>query len=167
MQKILIRVVNNTIRFSYKDSSSKVINLNNTNVISDSELAFSLDYIRDNEKIVSLFLRELCQEKNIYRASMDTLELAINLIDLFKKNPYVTAICIRDNSTLTFALYEKLIENKNINYIEANSIQGFMIELLDKKGIRSESRTEIFYPSSFMQSNNLTGFSKIFFHTIS
>lgn len=163
MQKILIRVVNNTIRFSYKDSSSKIINLNNTNVISDSELAFSLDYIRDNERIVSLFLRELCQEKNIYRASMDTLDIAINLIDLFKKNPYITAICIRDNSTLTFALYEKLIENKNINYIEANSIQGFMIELLDKKGIRSESRTEIFYPSAFMQSNNLTSFSKIFY----
>ena len=163
MQKILIRVTKNTIRFSYKDPSQKIINLNNTNVITDNELVFSMDYIEDNEKIVSLFLKELCQEKNIYRATMANTELALKLVNLFKKNPFITAICIRDNATLPFALYEKIIENKNINYIEANSIQGFLIELFDKKGIRSESRTEIFYPSAFMQNNNLTSFSKIFY----
>lgn len=163
MQKIIINVTNDTIRFSYKEPSKPTPNLMNTNVISDNELAFSKEYIEGNTKIVSLFIKELCQEKNVYRATIDTNDLALFLIDLFKKNPYITAICIRENAPLTFALYEKIIENKNINYIEANSIQGFMIELLDKKGIRSESRTEIFYPSVFMQSNNLTSFSKIFY----
>lgn len=163
MQKIIVNITNNTIYFSYKEPSISTPSLMNTNVINDNELTFSKEYIQKNEKIVSLFIKELCQEKSIYRATIDTNELAIFLIDLFKKNPYITAICIRENYPLTFALYEKIIENKNINYIEANSIQGFIIELLDKKGIRSESRTEIFYPSTFMQSNNLTSFSKIFY----
>jgi len=163
MQKILISVTNDTIRFSYKEPSNIKINLNNTNVINDSELVFSKEYIEQNEKIVSIFIRELCQEKNLYRATIDTNELALFLLDLFKKNQFITAICIRENTPLTYTLYEKIIENKNINYIESYSIPGFMIELFDKKGIRSESRTEIFYPSTFMQSNNLTSFSKIFY----
>lgn len=165
MQKILIRVTNDTIRFSLKDSSPTLntTHLMNTNVINDSELTFSREYIESNQKIVALFLKELCQEKNVYRATIDTNELALFLIDLFKKNSYITAICIRENAPLTYALYEKIIENKYINYVEANTIQSFMLELFDKKGIRSESRTEIFYPSTFMQSNNLTSFSKIFY----
>lgn len=163
MQKILISVTNDTIRFSYKEPSQTNIDLNNTNVINDSELTFSKEYIKDNTKIVSIFIRELCQEKNLYRATIDTNELALFLLDLFKKNPYITAICIRENTPLTYALYEKIIENKNLNYIESYSIQTFMIELFDKKGIRSESRTELFFPSTFMQSNNLTSFSKIFY----
>lgn len=162
MQKILIRVSKDTIRFSYKESTN-TSNLWNTNVISDSELVFSNVYIKENEKIVALFLQELCQEKNLYRVIFETNELALELLDLFKKNNYITAVCIRENSTLPFSIYEKVAENKNINYIEANSIQSFMIELFDKKGIRSESRSEIFYLSHFMQSNNLTSFSKIFY----
>ncbi len=163
MQKILIRVTNDTISFSYKNQANVETNLSNTNVINDSELTFSKKYIEENQKLVALFIKEICQEKNLYRATIESNELAFFLSDLFKKNPFITAICIRENATLSFALYEKMIENKNINYIEANSIQQFMIELLDKKGIRSESRTEIFYPSHFMQSNNLTSFSKIFY----
>lgn len=166
MKKILIRITNDTIIFSYAEPSQELKNfqqLMNTNVISDNELTFSTAYIQSNQKIVSLFIKELCQEKNVYRTTIETNELALFLIDLFKKNPYITAICIRENAPLTFALYEKIIENKYINYVEANSIQSFMLELFDKNGIRSESRTEIFYPSAFMQSNNLTSFSKIFY----
>ena len=164
MQRIVISVNLDTIRFSYKDSKNKLTpNLSNTNIIDESELTFSREYIEDNKKMVSLFLKELCQERNIYRVTFDTNELALFLLDLLKKNTLITAICIRENTTLTFALYEKIIENKNINYVEASTIQEFLIELFDQKGIRAESRSEILYPSYFMQSNNLTNFSKIFY----
>ena len=162
MQTIVVAITGETIRFSYKEASSP-INLENTNIIKDNELAFTKDYIKTNGKIVALFIKEICQEKRIYRAIMDTNEMAIFLMFLLKKNPYITAISIRENVSLSFALYEKIIANKNINYVEASSIQTFMIELFDKKGIHSESRSEIFYPSFFMQSNNLTSFSKIFY----
>ena len=113
--------------------------------------------------MVSSFIEEVCREKKITALSFETNELALFLFDLFKKNTYINAFCIRDTSSLSFSLYEKSIENKNIKYIEANNIPQYMIEMLDKKGIRSESRTEIFYPSHFMQSNNLTSYSKIFY----
>jgi sortase B len=164
MEKILINVINNTIVFSNKNQvNNKTINLSNTNIINDTELTFSKEYIKNNQKIVSLFIKELCQEKNIYQAIIETNELALCILDLFKKNNYITAINIKENAPLTFSVYEKIIENKNINYVEANTIQQFMIEMLDKNGIHSESRTETFYPSNFMQSNNLTSYSKIFY----
>lgn len=163
MQKILIRVTKETIRFSYKESTPSIEIMNNTNVIHDSELIFSKDYINQNQKIMALFIKEICQEKNIYRAIFDTNELAFFLLDLLRKNSFLTAVCIREAAPLTYAVYEKIIENKFINYVEANTIQRFMIEMLDKKGIRSESRSELFYPSHFMQSNNLTSFSKLFY----
>lgn len=164
MQRIQISVTNDSICFTYKlNEESPTINLDNTNVISDSELTFSKGYIIENQKIVALFIKELCQEKNIYRVTIENNELALFLCDLFKKNNFITAICIRENATLPYAFYEKIIENHYINYIEAHNIQEYMLELFDKKGIRAESRTEVFYASHFMQSNNLTNYSKIFY----
>jgi sortase B len=163
MQKILVSVIEGSLKFSYKESNVPTIITSNTNVINDTELTFSKEYIKENQKIVSLFIKELCQEKRIYRVIIETNELAIFLLDLFKKNSYITALCIKENAPLTYSLYEKIIENRYLNYVEANTIQRFMIEMLDKNGIRSESRTETFYPSNFMQSNNLTSYSKIFY----
>lgn len=163
MQKILMHVAEETIKFSYKEEPSTPINLNHTNIIHTNELTFSKDYILIHQKMVTDFILELCKEKNVHSVSIETNELALFLSDLFKKNSEIHAICIRESAPLVFPLYEKIIENKNITYIEANSIPQYMIEMLDKKGIRSESRTEIFYPSNFMQSNNLISYSKIFY----
>lgn len=163
MKKVLISIKNDSIIFSYKIPPKTDINLLNTNIISDNELLFSEDYIESNIKIVSLFVKELCQEKNLYRAIIDTNHLAVIVLDLFKKNPFITAINIKENCSLTYSVYEKIIENRNINYVEASSIQQFMLELLDKRNIHGESRAEVLYLSNFMINNNLTNFSKIFY----
>lgn len=163
MQKILINIYNDSILFTYKESVTDKNHLAKTNIINDSELIFTPQYIKENEKLISLFIKEICQDKNVYRATFETSELALFILDILRKNSFITAICIREPSTLTYELYEKIIENKNINYVEAESIPEYMVEIFDKKGIHSESRTEIFYTSSFMQNNNLTNFSKIFY----
>ncbi len=163
MQKIQISIYNDSLIFAYKNAPSVKPNLSNTNIINDSELIFTPNYILDNEKLVSLFINEICQEKKVYRVTFENNELAIFILDLLRKNPYITAVCIRENAPLSYELYEKILENKNINYIEAEHIPSYMIEMLDKKGIHSESRTELFYLSHFMQSNNLTSYSKIFY----
>ncbi len=164
MQKIQIGVYNDSIIFSYKDPSESISpNLSNTNILNDSELVFTNKYIEENRKLISAFIVEICENKKIYRATFENNDLAIFIIDLLKKNSYITAICIREKTPLSYNLYEKIMENKNITYIEAESIQQFMLEMFDKKGIHSESRTEVFYISNFMQSNNLTSFSKIFY----
>ncbi len=161
MSIVLISVKNDAIRFSYKDAHSPT-NFDN-NIIKDNELSFSKEYIKENEKVIALFIKELCRENNIYRVTIESNDLALFLLNLLKKNSYISAICISEDASLSYSLYEKIIENNNINYIEANSIPQFMIELLDQKGIRSEARSEILYPSNFMQNNNLTNYSKIFY----
>ncbi len=164
MDKILIFIANDTINISSKEDNTTIFSdFTKTDVINSGVLTFSKNYILENQKLIGLFIQEMCQEKNLYRVSFETQELAILTFPLFKKNPYITAICIRDNNSLTYQMYEKIIENKNIKYVEANSIPEFLIELLDKKNIRTETRTEIFYPSHFMQSNNLISVPKIFY----
>ena len=163
MKKVLISLKNDSLIFSYKIPQRTNIELLNTNLISDNELLFSEDYLKDNIKIVSLFLKELCQEKNLYKVIIETNNLALIILDILKKNPYITAVSIQENATLSYLVYEKLIENKYINYVEADNIQQFMLELLDKKNIHGESRAEVLYLSNFMLSNNLTNFSKIFY----
>ncbi len=163
MQRIQISVTNDAIFFTSKNTPETNPNLTNSNFEKDKDMVFTPQYLKGNLKSISSFIEELCQEKNIYRATIDTYELALFLMDLLNKNSYITAICIREKGILPYTLYEKVIENKNINYIEAHSIQPFMLEMFDKNGIHAEARSEVFYPSSFMQNNNLTNFSKIFY----
>lgn len=163
MQKILINVYNDSILFTYKEAETTQPNLTKTNIIHDSELLFTTHYIEENEKLISLFIKEICQDKKVYRATFETNDLAVFFMDIIRKNSFITAFCIREKAPLSYPLYEKLLENKNITYIECESFPEYMIEMLDKKGIHSESRREVFYPSYFMQSNNLTNYSKIFY----
>lgn len=163
MQKILINVHDDSIIFTYKETEVNLSALTSTNIFHDSELLFTPHYIEENEKLISLFIKEICQDKKVHRAIFEVNELAIFFMDIIRKNSSINAICIRSNESLPYSLYEKLLENKNITYIESESIPEYMIEILDKKGIRSESRREFFYASFFMQSNNLVNYSKMFY----
>ena len=65
MKKITVTIKDNTILFKYRIKKPVEPNLLNTNVISNNELVFSDEYLKENVKIVSLFLNELIQEKEI------------------------------------------------------------------------------------------------------
>lgn len=65
MRKILIHIQNNALIFSYKRNQAIREDLMNTNIISDSELVFSDDYIETNKKIVLPFFKELCSMNSI------------------------------------------------------------------------------------------------------
>ncbi len=158
MQKIKIYTHNDSILFTYSQSIS-----NNQLNDSSKEIIFTSRYIEENNKMISSLIKGLCQEEKLYRATFDTNELALLLLPLLQKISCITAICIRENSSLSYELYEKIKENKNITYVETYSLPYYMVELLDQKGIRLEARSEVFYPSYFMQNNNLTNFSKIFY----
>lgn len=86
LEKIQIFINNDSISFTTTtDEHLPEIELDYTNVITDNELTFTKKYITENEKMVSLFITELCREKNVYRASLESNELALLLCDLFKK----------------------------------------------------------------------------------
>lgn len=164
MKKILINIKNDSLYFSYKSSINKEQNnLLNTNVISDNELVFSSDYINENEKIVGLFIKELCFDKGLDTVIVSKNDLAIPILKLLKKNEYVTNFEIKENINLTYAICEELSTNKYIKKLNCFSIPTFMLEYLDKYNIKVDSRNETFVTSNFMLENNLQLFSRIYY----
>ena len=164
MKKVLISIKNDSLYFSYRNSVNKDQgNLLNTNIISDNELVFSEEYINENEKIVSAFIKELCVDKEIHSVIVSKNELAIPILKLLKKNDYITKFQIKDNCNLSYSICEELVKNKYIRSLNCFSCPTFMLEMLDKYNIYVESRNETFFTSSFMQENDLQQFSKIYY----
>ena len=165
MKKITVAIQDDTILFKHRKNKPTEPNLLNTNVISNNELVFSDEYLDENTKIVSLFLKELIQEKNIVNVIISNNELTSMVLDLLKNVPTINSLTINDNDILSYAICEKIIKNKNIKKIDCYSIPQFMIEELDKHKIVAESRNEVLFTSNFMADNDLNSFSKIYYKT--
>ena len=164
MKKIGIHIKDHALVFSYKSVVNKEKNdLVNTNIISNNELIFSEEYIKENEKIVSIFVKELCIEKDIHAVEIAKIELSDLILKLLKKNEYVTSFCIKENCNLTYAICEELSHSKYIKFLSCFSIPTFMLEMLDDHDIKVESRNETFFTSDFMLENNLQQFSKMYY----
>lgn len=163
MKKIAIEIKDDTLFFKYRTNKPVPVNLLNTNVISDNELVFSDEYIVKNAKIVGLFINDLATDKNIKNITISNNDMALIIIDLLKGVKEVSCLELKEDTTLSYSLYEKISKLSNIKKINCYAIPTYLIELLDKAGILVESRSEILFTSTFMQENNLVSFSKIYY----
>ena len=164
MKKILIGIKERALTFSYKKSVDKISNnLLNTNIITDNELIFSDEYINDNKKIVTSFIKELINQYDIQQVVIKESVLTFTVIDLINNNEKIKAIFFREEKQLSYEICDKVLTNRNIKVINCFSMPPYMIECFDKKGIRTDSRSEIMFTSPFMQTNNLFQYSKIFY----
>lgn len=163
MKKILIKISNNSLIFKSRQKlSGERKSLLNTNVISSNELAFSDDYINDNPKIVTTFIEELCKNYQIDTAIIESSTIYLTIATIFHNNSYITKLILKDDTSLTYSLCEKII-NTSIKHINCYNLQPFMLDLLDKHGIIVESRNEILFLSDFMIKNNLSIFSSLYY----
>ncbi len=163
MKKILIRLQSRSLFFSYKHNQLVRDDLMNTNIISDSELVFSDDYILNNEKIVGPFFKELCEMNKINSLIFQNKELACFLLKYFKGIKQIKAVKIKKEENISYELCEELIANKYVEFLDCYSIPNFMMDLLDKHHIKVKTHSEVFYISNFMLQNDLTDYSKIFY----
>ena len=164
MKKILIGIKDNALTFKYKKSTDKIDNsLVNTNLITHNELIFSDVYIEENKKIVISFVRELIDQYHITQLIIKESDLTFTAIDLLNNNEHVKAIFFREEKQLTFEICEKVLTNRYIRIINCYNMPPYMLECFDQRGIKTESRSEIMFTSSFMQGNNLLQYSKIFY----
>ncbi len=163
MKKILVNIENNSLKISYKNHRKVREDLINTNIISDNELIFGYDYLENNTKMVSLFLKELCDMKGLTQVIFDNNEIAFFMLPFFKNINNVTSLVIKSDENMTYAICERVIDSKYVNKINCYNIPEFMIEKLDQEYIKVETRSEFFYISNFMQDNNLIHYSKIFY----
>ncbi len=165
MKKVLVSIDNNNLKLSYKNHRKMREDLINTNIISDNELIFGIDYLSNNQKIVSLFLKELCEMKHLDKVIFDNNELTFFMLPFFKNISSITALEIKNDETITYAICEQIIDSKYIKKLNCYNIPSFMIEMLDRDFITVETRSEFFYISNFMQENNLIQYSKIYYKT--
>ena len=163
MKKITISILDNALLFKYTVNKPVSVNLLNTNVISNDELMFSDTYLIENEKIAGLFIVDLIKERDIKNIIIDSFSMAEIVLNLLKKAPMIDCITFNENDTIPFNICEKISKYKNIKKINSYSIPTFIIELLDKCNIIAESRNEVLFTSNFMQDNNLTSFSKMYY----
>ncbi|MCI8394587.1 MAG: class B sortase [Bacilli bacterium] len=165
MKKVLISIENNNLKLSYKNHHKMREDLINTNIISDNELIFGLDYLKNNQKIVSLFIKELCEMKKLTKVVIDNNELTSFLLPFFKNISSIETLEIKSDETITFTICEEIIASNYIKTVNCYNIPSYMLEMLDRNYIKVESRSEFFYISNFMQENNLIQYSKIYYKT--
>lgn len=163
MKKVLISTDNNNLLISFKNHTKMREDLINTNIINNSELLFGIDYLENNDKIVSLFLKDLCEVKNLNRVIFDNNELALLILPFLKNNPFMKECEIKSDETLNFSICEKLIDSKYFKFVSCYNIPAFLIEMLDQEYIKVETRSEFFYISNFMQENELIQYSKMYY----
>lgn len=164
MKKILIGIKDNALTFKYKKSSDKFdSNLINTNIITHNELVFSDEYINENKKIVISFVRQLIEQYHVTQLIIKESDITLTALDLINNNENIKAIFFREEKQLSFEICEKVLTNKHIRIVNCYNMPPYMLECFDQRGIKTESRSEIMFTSSFMQGNNLLQYSKIFY----
>lgn len=163
MKKIVIEITNESLDIKYRTNKPIPDNLVNTNVISNNELVFSTDYINDNNKIVGLFINDIAKEKGIKTIIISQNEIAEIIVPLLKRIDNIEKLYLKEDTNFSYSLCESLANNKSIKEISCYTIPTFMMEILDKKGIKVISRSEVLFTSEFMQENNLTSYSKIYY----
>ena len=165
MKKITILIKDNSLIFKYRTKKPVATNLLNTNVISNNELVFSEEYIKENNKIVGMFIYDLVVKENISNITISNNDMALTLLNILTTLPKINCLTLNDNETLTYELCDLISKTSNIEKINCYAIPQFMIEILDNNGIKVESRNEVLYTSNFMLDNDLSSNSSIYYKT--
>ena len=162
MQKVQITIAKDTLNFSYcvKSVSNELLN---TNVISDNELVFSVDYLKANKRIVSLFLNDLGKDLNISKISISRYSLAQIIVEIINPLKYIKELKLLEENSLPYELCEVIIENKSLEKLDCFSVPSFMAEILDRNNIYVQTRCEVLFTSAFMEENNLSIYSKMYY----
>ena len=162
MKKIIVLLENNSLYFTYKTNQTVREDLMNTNIISNSELIFGEDYIRDNQKIVIPFFQELVAMNKIDTIVFQNSKLASFLLTIFT-DCEIKKIRIKKEENVTYTFCEQLVALKNVQELECYSLANFALEYLDKHHIKVVTHSEVFYLSHFMSQNKLNNYAKIYY----
>lgn len=163
MKQVEVHITNDCLVFSYNSALESIDqDLINTQALAKSFITFSEKYMEENTKTVTSFFKDLSFKRKLERVVIMQHSLAPLIIECLNKSE-INRISFLENSSITFKICEKLATLKNLKYIDCHSIPTFMLEFLDKEGIIVESRCEVLTHSRFMNENNLTSYSKMYY----
>lgn len=167
MEKILIQIKDNIMYFKKRTNINENLkNLLNTNIISDNELVFSDDYIKNNEKIITIFLKELIEEQNIDTVYIYKNNSILEILTILKNSPKLQNIVIKDDVLITFKMVEAIKQNEHIKTFSVYSMHDCFTDYLDKNGKIVEVRNELFFTSEFIKTNELNKYSSLLYKKI-
>lgn len=166
MKKILLQINDNKLFFSIKKRlNTEQKNLINTNVISQNELVFSDEYIKQNIKLVHSFLKELVNDYNINTLVIKEFDIAPLILHVASNIAKIQSLYLLEESIINYRICEKIIKTNTIKYVSLYNIPTYLLELLDKEKISVDSRNEMLFLSNFMKDNNLDKFSSLYYKT--
>ena len=127
MRKITISLQDSSLYFKFRNKKLDDVNLLNTNVISNNELVFSDEYIKNNERLVSLFIHDLIKENNINKVVLSNNSLFDLVFIVIKTIREIDTIELKEDINLSYELCEKIIELGTIKHVYAYQIPTFMM----------------------------------------
>lgn len=153
MRKISIKVVKNSIVFSYIYVDSSILNVSTTN--NENVLVFSEEYTQKNEKIFIPYINELIKSKNISEIVINDMEL-INLvlkITTILENKIILNINTED--FIDSKIGVRIIIASNIKKVVCHNMEIKTLENLTACNIKVELTLEELAISNFAHDNNL------------
>ena len=163
MNNIIFKISKNIL---YIDSynKDKKEDLNNTNIINTKEIYFSKIYIIENLELVSSFLNVIIIKQNVNKVIIKNYDIIILVLDIINNIPNIKELDIRPDKSLTYDMFIKILDNEYLNKINAYDIPKYLLERLDiNKNINVNIRSEILFVSNFMNDNNLSTYSDIYY----
>jgi len=164
VHKILVEVKKNTLLFSLFTSRTKVENLNNTNVVNTDKMVFSDTYIYDNLDLMKSFFNLIVLKKKINKVDISINAIFPLVYRLISDISNINKITLLEDKTVSYIIFEYLLESKYIKNLDCYAIPSFMFDKLDiDKNMNVSSRCEVLFLSKFMDINNFNTYSDVYY----
>ena len=161
---VKIQTYKQALLFSFKEQEK--INTDLTIVttkINLEEVVFSLKYIIKNKKLVTKFLIDIINFKNINKIVIGNYDLFDIIMELLPKLPKINSLEIADKVLLSPNDCLKIIKVHQIEKLKCYSIHSYMLEQLDKNNIDVKLTSEEFYVSNLMATNKFNNYADIYY----
>lgn len=164
MNKIIFRISKNYLSVNIFNKDTQAEDLNNTNIIDTKELMFSTDYIKENLELVSSFLNVIIIKNEVTKIIIKNYDVINVSLDIIGFIPSIKELIIKPDKSINYEMFLKLLDNKYLTKINAYDIPPYLLERLDiNKNLTITLRSEILFLSNFMNINNLTTYSNIYY----
>lgn len=164
MYKILIEVKNNILSFSLYQSKERIENLNDTNIVNNEKMVFSDKYINENLDLVKSFFNLIIIKKNINKVNIDINAIFPLVYRIIGDSSNIKCISLLEDKTISYIIFEYLLESKYIESLDCYSIPSFMFDKLAiDKNMNIKSRCEVLFLSNFMEKNNFNTYSDVYY----
>ena len=164
METIKFKIIKNVLTISLYNKETSKINLNNTNIIDNKDVVFSVPYIQENHELVASFLNVVIIKNEVKKAVIKEFSIVPFVLKILNNIPSISELTIKADEAITYPIFMNLLENKTFRKLDIYEIPPYLLERLDSnKDLTINIRSEIFFTSNFMGQNKLSSYSDIYY----